>query len=133
MPLSILLPLVVFGILLIVVLVRLMSPTPVLVLRGEPEAFAIWDRRHPDLPAHSALLDAGGRFALVETDAGRGLIWTLGVDPVTRLLPETLRVSDTSKGLALDIGDFTAPRINLEIAGLAERAAWRLALEGTSA
>lgn len=133
MPLSILLPLVVFGILLIVVLVRLMSPTPVLVLRSEPEAFAIWDRRHPDLPAHSALLDAGGRFAHVETDAGRGLIWTLGVDPVTRLLPETLRVSDTSKGLALDIGDFTAPRINLEIAGLAERAAWRLALEGTTA
>lgn len=70
MPLSVLLPLVVVGITLIVVLVRLLAPTPPCRFATPDEAIAVWDRRHPDLPASAARLADDGAAALVETAGG---------------------------------------------------------------
>jgi hypothetical protein len=133
MPLSVLLPLVVFGITLIVVLVRVMAPTPALVLDDEGAVRAIWDRRHPDLPARAVRLDEAGHHALVLTEAGPGIVWTLGADPVTRVLPKGTRVRETGTGLLIDLGDFTAPRLSVALTMADARRDWARELEGVSA
>jgi hypothetical protein len=133
MPLSVLLPLVVFGITLIVLLVRVLAPTPALVFRDPEAVRAVWDRRHPDQPALEVRLDDAGRHALVHTAAGPGLVWTLGADPVTRLLPTGAEARESEGGLVVDLHDFTAPRFRIALGTAEARADWVHALTGVPA
>lgn len=129
MPLSVLLPLVVVGITLIVVLVRLLAPTPPCRFATPDEAIAVWDRRHPDLPASAARLADDGAAALVETAGGAGLVWTLGADPVTRLA-HGFTAREAADGLRLALHDFTAPNVRVHLADAADRAHWMTRLTG---
>ena len=124
MPLSVLLPLVVVGIALIWGLVRWLQPTPPLRIRDETEARAIWHHRNPETPAQTARINPGRSHALVETGAGPGLVWAMGADPVTRLIPPGTRCVETATGLRLKTGDFTAPVIDIPLPDPRERAQW---------
>ena len=124
MPLSVLLPLVVVGIALIWGLVRWLQPTPPFRISDTAEALAIWRHRNPETPAETARLNPERSHALVETAAGPGLVWAMGADPVTRLIPPGTRCIETATGLRLKTGDFTAPGIHIPLPDPRERAQW---------
>lgn len=130
MPLSVLLPLVVVGIALIWWLVRWLQPTPALRIPDAGAALEIWHHRNPDIPARRARVNPGQSHALIDTDQGPGLVWALGADPVTRLIPPGATCSETEAGLRLKTGDFTAPSIHIPLPDPRERALWAEQLRG---
>lgn len=115
MPLTVLLPLVVFGIGGIVVLIRLMRPTPVLAIDGEDSARRIWNHRNHETPAEKLLINPAHSHALIETGAGPGILWAFGADPVTRLLNHPFDCQETRHGLRIVTHDFTAPAIDIPL------------------
>ena len=131
MPLTILLPLVVFGIAGIVLMIRLLHPTPPLLFDTVEEVQRLWDHRNHNAKARQTHINPDRTCALVETDAGVGLVWSFGVDPVTRLLSDPFEVSETPAGLRLETGDFTAPTIDIALTSDEDRAKWRALLGGT--
>ena len=130
MPLSILLPLVVFGIAGIVLLIRLMRPTPPLIFTDEGHARAIWDHRNHDAPSTEIILNSAKTHALIETASGPGLLWSFGVDPVTRLLDHPFDLKDIKTGLRIVTHDFTAPNIDIPLPEATSRRRWTAILEG---
>ena len=123
MPLSVLLPLVVLGIAGIVLLVLWLRPTPPLVMT-EDSALEIWNHRNPLAPADRVDLHPTGRFALVHTPAGPGLVWAMGADPVTRLLQPPPRVRTTPRALKLKLQDVTASAVTIPFDDPATRDRW---------
>ena len=115
MPLEILLPLVIAGIVGGVGLVWLLQPTPPLVFTAREQAAEIWNRRNPDAPARSVHLNPAGSHALVETATGPGILWSFGADPVNRLLTPDCDIRETNGGLRITTHDFTAPRIDIPL------------------
>lgn len=113
MPLSILLPLVIFGITGIVVLVRALRPTPPLLFLSAQQAAQVWDHRNHPANAQKVHLIPDNTCALVETASGPGLLWSFGVDPVTRLLNKHYVCSETQHGISIQTHNFTAPKINI--------------------
>jgi len=132
MPLDILLPMVVVGIAVIVLLIRVLRPTPPFRMRDRDDAIAIWNRHNPDDPARSVLLGPDRASALIETARGRGIIWGLGADPVTRHLRRDAECRETDRGLIIKSGDFTAPAIRLYLPSQRDRDMWRAMLEEKS-
>jgi hypothetical protein len=129
MPLSILLPLVVFGILGAVLLINWLRPTPPLVLETPEQVQALWDHFNHEAPAEKVHLNAGRSHALVETGAGIGVLWSFGADPVSRLLGRAYTVRDTGTGICILTGDFTAPSIDIPLPHEVQRKEWRVLLE----
>ncbi len=129
MPLSILLPLVVFGIIGAVLLIRWLRPTPLLVLESPEDTARLWDHFNPDQPAGHVQLNSTRSHALVETDAGLGVVWSFGADPVTRPLQRGFRVESTAAGVRIRTGDFTAPVIDIPLPHDVQRKEWRVLLE----
>ncbi|MCB1366483.1 MAG: hypothetical protein KDK00_01860 [Rhodobacteraceae bacterium] len=130
MPLTLLLVFVVLGIAGIFLLIRALHPTPDLTFGDAAQASAIWDRQNPDMPARSLHIAPGGGHVLVETDAGPGLLWAFGADPVSRLFDTAPQLVDTGQGLTLITHDFTAPKVTIPLADPASRAAWAAILTG---
>jgi len=130
LPLTILLPFVVFGIIGAVLLINRLRPTPDLLLDTPDIAAGLWLHFNPDLPALRVHLNSIHSHALVETAAGVGVVWSFGADPVTRLLKPDCQVRDTKAGVRLKTGDFTAPAIDIPLADPVQRKAWRVLLEG---
>jgi len=129
MPLSILLPLVVFGIAGIVALISLLRPSPPLRLSSPEQARRIWNHRNPDNPARALHLNARATHALVETDKCPGLLWVFGIDPVTRELGEHTDIHTTGKGLHLRLHDVTAPTLDIPLTP-EELPLWQAILKG---
>lgn len=115
MPLSILLPLVVFGIAGIVIMLHLLGQSRVAVLASEAEARAAWEREMDDDPARAVTLAHDAHAALIETEAGRhGIVFPVGEDTTARYL-DGARVVEVPGGLRIDLPDFTAPHIKLRL------------------
>jgi|GEM_PF-2949608 len=129
MPLNILLPMVVLGIAGLVLLVRLLRPTPPLTLANRKAARALWDHRNPENPARAIHLSRSRNAALIETDTAAGLLWSMGCDPVTRLFHTAPDCHETDKTLIVRTGDFTAPKITIALPDPTERRRWRSVLE----
>lgn len=128
MPLGLLLSLVIGGIAGIAVLLHLLGWSRQARLADRQALLAAWQDYDPDTPAEPLVLAPDGRAGLVRTAAGVGIVWAFGADFVARLLDfNRLRVTETARGLRLQTGDATAPRITLRLPP-EERAAWRAAL-----
>lgn len=129
MPLTILLPFVVFGILGAVLLINWLKPTPPLMLANPDQALAIWQHFNPDLPASAVYVNSSRTHAIAETAKGLGVIWAMGADPVTRLLAPGYTVRETARGVRLTTHDFTAPYIDIPLPHAVQRKEWRVLLE----
>ncbi|NOX39505.1 MAG: hypothetical protein GXP05_03055 [Alphaproteobacteria bacterium] len=125
MPLQVLLPLVVIGITAIVLLIRAMRPTPPLTFATTDQAKAVWDHRNHDHEATRAHLNLAQTHALIETRQGIGLLWSFGVDPVTRHFRPPVACRQTTKGLRLVTHDFTAPIIDIPLTDRDIRTTWQ--------
>ncbi|SLN09572.1 hypothetical protein ROG8370_00019 [Roseovarius gaetbuli] len=114
MPLSVLLPLVVCGIIGIAVILHLLGLSRPARLEGSARASAVWLREFPDAPPTRVILSHDGQAALIETEAGSGVVWAMGADTTARYLGGA-RIRRTAKGLRIDLPDFTAPHIRLRL------------------
>jgi len=128
-PLEILLPLVILGIVGAVILIGLLRLTPDLVIETPDQAAALWAHFNPDIPAGTVHLNANRSHALIETPKGLGVVWSFGADPVTRLLHKGWSMTETAKGVRLITHDFTAPVIDIPLPHEVQRKEWRVLLE----
>mgnify|MGYP006928173291 CR=1 FL=1 len=129
MPLSILLPFVVFGILGAVLLIKWLRPTPTLMLDSPEQARALWEHFNADVAVEAVHLASTRLHALVETKAGLGIVWSFGADPVTRALGKHYTVENIAGGVRIKTGDFTAPVIDVPLPHDVQRKEWRVLLE----
>lgn len=129
MPLSILLPLVVGGIAGIAVLLHLLGLSAPAVIADETAARRAWLREYPDDPPLRVILCRAGSAALITTARGRGVVWPMGADTTARYLG-VAGVRRVRTGLALDLPDYTAPRIRLRLSP-EEAQEWQAILETT--
>ncbi len=114
MPLSILLPMVVCGIIGIAVILHLMGLSRAALLPDNDAAQAAWLREFPDhVPTH-VILSRDHHAALIETVTGRGVVWPMGADTTARYLSGA-RITRTTTGLRIDLPDYTAPHIRLSL------------------
>lgn len=129
MPLNILLPVVIAGIAGITLLILLLRPTPRLIFATADEAIEAWNRRNPFHPATRAMVNPAGTHALIVTETKPGLLWSMGADPVTRLLDMPFKLTEHNKGLVVRTDDVTAPRIAIPLHDAELRRNWRALLE----
>ncbi len=127
MPLEILGPIVVLGIVGIGVLLHLLGLSEPHRFATERDARARWDAAFPATPARGAMLCSDGTAALIETGAGPGVVWPMGADHAARFL-ETARIEARGDGLSIRLKDFTAPKIRLRLTP-DELARWKAILE----
>lgn len=128
MPLGLLVLLVVAGIAGIALLLHLTGHSRAFEIADETTARREWLRHCPDEDVRAVLIAANRRAALVETDRGRGLLWSFGADTVAQSF-DRVEVTDRPDGLILRLGSFTAPAVRLSLSP-EERAAWRTRLTG---
>ena len=114
MPLSVLLPLVMFGIAGIAVLLHLLGWSRPAVLEDETAAQEAWLEEFPDDPPKRIVLSHDKHAALVETPKGRGVVWPMGADTTARYL-DGAKISTTTNGLRITLPDYTAPRVHLTL------------------
>lgn len=125
MPLTLLLPLVVGGIIGIVLLVHVTRDRRPARLPDRDTLERLWRETAPDQRA-SIILAKDGCSALVSDDGeALGLFWLVGGDPVVRTLsPGSLRaVIPTDTGLTLHLASFDAPTVRLALS-TRERDRW---------
>ncbi len=116
MPLSILVPMVVIGIAGIAVLLHVLGKTGGRPLTSEDMARAAWLREMPDARIARVHLSRTGRAALIESDAGLGIVWAMGADTAVRMLSGS-RAEVRGHTLSLRLKDYDAPRIRLALDG----------------
>lgn len=114
MPLIILGPLVVIGILAIALILHLSGRTAPRRLATEAEARDAWAREYPENPALTVLLSSDNRAALIRATRGLGLVWCLGDDTVARIVTKS-KTHTTATGLAFERREFAARRINVTL------------------
>ncbi len=128
MPLPVLLTLVIGGISLIGLLLHLTGHSRRFALDSEATARAQWLRHYPEDRIRAVLLASDRRAALIETEAGFGLVWSFGADTAAQRL-SACQAEETAAGLLLRTGAFTAPKIRLALTP-EERPLWRARLTG---
>ena len=127
MPLSILLPMVIFGIAGITLLLHLLGLSRPAILADAAAARAAWLDEFPQDPPTRVTLSHDNHAALIETAEGHGLVWPMGADTTARYLTGA-RVARTGTGLRIELPDYTAPRIRLAL-DAAEIARWPALME----
>jgi len=132
MPLTILLPVVVLGILGIALLLHLLGLSKRLVIADKNHAAQLWAQHYPGLPAQAVIIADGNHQALVKTKDGPGLIWSMGADATCRLLAEAIVIQETRNGLKLRLGDYTAPTVRVALKQQTDRQRWLAELAGGS-
>lgn len=130
MPLGLLVLLVVVGIAGIAVLLHLTGHSRAFAIDSETTARREWLRHCPDDVVRAVLIAANHRAALIDSDCGRGLLWSFGADTTAQHF-HRIEVTDRPDGLILRLGRFTAPAVRLRLAP-EERATWRARLTGVS-
>lgn len=114
MPLHILIPMVVLGIAGITVLLHVLGQSRRATLEDEDAATRAWLREFPEARPSRVILSHDRHAALIETDAGAGVVWPMGMDTAARAL-DGARITRTNTGLRIDLPDFSAPRIHLTL------------------
>lgn len=129
MPLTILGPLVVIGILAIALILHLMGRTDTRRFATEAEARDAWEREYPENPALKVLLSSDNRAALIRATRGLGLVWCFGDDTVARIVTKS-KTHPTARGLAFERREFAARHIDVTLKA-DDRALWQTQLEAT--
>lgn len=127
MPLEILGPMVVIGILGIAALLHFGGHSRVDPLTQE-RIFKEWEAQYPAAPAQRVKIANDGRAALVETSTGSGLIWTMGADTAARIFDSPPEVTGSGDGLTVRTGDFTAPVVHVTLERAEDRELWQQVL-----
>lgn len=127
MPLEILIILVVGGIAGVAALTHVLGLSAPLTFRSEEEVRMAWLRHRPDDELKGAHISTDGRSALVMTNNGPGLLWSMGADSTARLLTHA-EIDADANGLIIEPREFTAPRIRVALSG-PDRDAWTQELE----
>lgn len=130
MPLSILLPMVIFGIGGIAVLLHLLGLSKPLVLDSEAKARTAWLREFPEDDPTRITLCKGGAAAMIEAPPGFGIVWAMGADTTARYLTGA-QITRTAQGLRIDLPDYTAPHISLMVDAV-EADSWAKLLKETA-
>lgn len=122
MPLNVLLLLVVFGIAAIAVILHLLgkSSRPALTSDSAREA---WLRHFPEDTVTEVHVAQAGYVALIDTDSGEGLVWTMGADTVARKLQD-VRIDDKDTHLRVRFTDFAAAQVRLVLTP-EEKSLWK--------
>ncbi len=113
MSISVLIALVAGGIAGIAVLLHVMGLSRRMPMSPE-DARAAWHREFPDDEAVEVMVTPDGLAALILTREGRGLVWSMGIDPAARRLHD-FDVTEDPNGLTIRFSDFSAPRVRLYI------------------
>ena len=127
MPLTILGPLVVIGILAIALILHLLGRTAPRRFASEAEARDAWAREYPENMAVTVLLSSDNRAALIRATRGLGLVWCFGDDTVARVVTKS-KTRPTAKGLAFERREFAARHINVTL-NADDLATWQTQLE----
>ena len=114
MPLSVLLPLVISGIIGIAVMLHVLGLSRAARLSDAAGARAAWLREFPDHAPTRVILSHDHHAALIETEGGSGVVWAMGADTTARALSGA-RIHRTGTGLRIDLPDFPAPHIRLRL------------------
>ncbi len=131
MPLELLLALVVGGIAGIVAVLHLLGLSHRKRLDSDAAARAAWLREFPEALPHHVTLCRDGHAALIATDRGEGIVWSMGADTTARWLTGA-SLTRTNQGLTVRLTDYTAPRIDLRLSE-DETEAWAKELKETAA
>jgi hypothetical protein len=110
MPLSVLLPLVVGGILGIALVLHLAGLSAPRRLSGPEDAAAAWMRHFPGDRLRAVAMTPDRLAARIETDRGPGLVRCLGADTVAHRVTGVVRQGAV---LRIAFGDFGAPPARL--------------------
>lgn len=113
MPLEILLVLVIGGISAIAILLHLSGRSDRRVMLPE-DARAQWHRHFPDDIIVDVTVSHDGHAAIIRTEQGPGLLWSLGADTVGRHLLDYDLIEQTD-GFRVMFHDFTAPQVTLHL------------------
>ena len=132
MPLHITLIIVAFGISGTVLLVHLMGWTKTRQIGELGDASAIWNDFFPDETIASILKSDDEAVALLTLDSGAlGLIWSLGDEPVVRVLRNPTPIAETAKGLRIRLAEFAAPHVDIRLSDPSDRTRWAAILSQT--
>lgn len=111
MPLHILGPMVVIGVIAIAVLLHLLGLSRQLRFDDSAARMA-WLRHFPDIPVRDVVLAPDGHAALILTPDGPGVVFAMGADSAAKPLSGArLRQSTDSLGFVFD--DIGTPRLTL--------------------
>ncbi|MDO6484736.1 hypothetical protein [Shimia thalassica] len=127
MPLTVLLPLVVFGIAGIAILLHRSGLTAPRRFQDIADVEAAWLREFPDMRPLETHIDRKNQNAVIRTEQGSGLVWCIGADTVARPL-EDFAVLETENGLDIKFDDFSAPRAELSLSET-DRLYWKTLLD----
>ncbi|WP_136443218.1 hypothetical protein [Pacificoceanicola onchidii] len=114
MPLHLLVPLVVGGIFAIMIATVLMGMNKPRRFETDKEAVYAWSREYPRASVLQTSLAANKSAALIRSEEGLGLVWAIGADSTARFLAGAV-VSQTVTGLTLELPDYAAPGVQLEL------------------
>ena len=115
---------VVAGISGVVALVHFTGGSAQARLEDNAAVLEMWRKAQPDHKATNVLLEPAGFAALIDLeDGGTGILWAFGDGVVGRVLEAgELRVGDAH--LRIDLPDFTAPHLDVEISNDMVRRIW---------
>ncbi len=129
MPLYLLGPIVVFGILGIALLLHVLGNSRRLRMEDTEQVRRLWLAQYPKTTVTQVEIADSNHQALVVTDQGPGLVWAMGADAACRLVPRGCEVRETGKGLRVRLHDYTAPAVAITLAdGLRQQ--WKHILTG---
>ncbi len=129
MPLYLLGPIVVFGILGIALLLHVLGNSRRLRMQDAEQVRRLWLAQYPETMVEQVKIADGGHQALVLTDQGPGLVWAMGADAACRLVPRGCDIQNTGKGLRVRLRDYTAPVVKIALAD-GVRDQWKHILTG---
>lgn len=115
MPLYMLGPIVVLGILGIALLLHVLGYSRRLQMQDAEQVCHLWLAQYPETSVERVEIADGGHQALVMTDQGPGLIWAMGADAACRLVPCDCEIWETGKGLRVHLRDYTAPSVRIAL------------------
>ncbi len=112
MPLQIMLPMVVIGILGITLLLHVLGYSRGAVLRDDSFVRQQWQREFPDDVVQRITLAPKGNVAMVEAANGPGLVIAMGAD-TTALHTNGVQLTETDTGISLHFNDLGVSDIHI--------------------
>ncbi len=129
MPLHLLLPIVVLGILGVALLLHLLGKSERIEIVDVDQVRDLWHHQYPNAMVLAVEIADGGHQAMVQTSDGPGVVWAMGADVACRLVGDA-GVSEHSKGLKIRLGDYSAPIVRIKLSDPKTRQHWLATLTG---
>jgi len=129
MPLHLLLPIVVLGVLGVALLLHMLGKSKRIVMLNADEVRALWLRQFPNATVLTVDIADAGHQAMVQTTDGPGIAWAMGADVACRLTGNA-SINENSKGLSILLGDYSAPKVRIALSDPQTRQHWLAILTG---